>query len=554
MTGVHAPLCGGRYGLAMAAAGGTKETTLAEQRRLKLLHDLELFDTPPEESFDTLTELAAELCRCPTSLVSLVGEHRQYFKSRHGIDLTETPREVSFCSHAIDPNVEPIELFEVPDTHLDRRFRDNPLVTGHPHIRFYAGVPLRPTGNHAVGTLCVIGPESGRLSDHQRRLLVKLGGLVEQLMRLRLMAKLESQAQDRAEQHETRYRYLAENTADMVLVHDKDLVIAYSSPNVVSFLGFDQGEQFGRLAGRPILSSYGRDALITSMAALTEDDPVVTNRLTIFRKDGASREVETHTRAVFVDHKIKEFHTSARDISNVVIYEQDLRAANLKLQGMVDERTRLIRGIAHDLAAPLAAIRVTAESLTSQLTDEPMIDQASRLQGFAQSAEAFAGDLRRVTDPATTEYALAPRPVWVRSIVEQAVSQVAHIPGGNLTMELEDVQAFVDPHALSRVTTNLVTNANRHTPVGTPITVSLTGTAKAVTLRVADHGPGIPIELRSLVLEPYVTTTTTGSGLGLAISKTLVEGLGGQLYISDNRPQGTVISAIFPATSTSVVG
>ena len=97
-------------------------------------------------------------------------------------------------------------------------------------------------------------------------------------------------------------------------------------------------------------------------------------------------------------------------------------------------------------------------------------------------------------------------------------------------------------------------NANRHTPPGTPIEVTLTGTEKAVTLRVADHGPGIPIELRSLVLEPYVTTTATGSGLGLAISKALVEGLGGQLYISDNRPSGTVVSAIFPATSASVVG
>jgi GAF domain-containing protein len=231
------------------AAANTKETRVAEEQRLKLLSDLEIFDTPPEESFDTLTALAAELCGKPTSLVSLVGEHRQYFKSRHGVDLTETPREVSFCSHAIDPNAEPAELFEVPDTHVDGRFQSNPLVTGFPHIRFYASVPLRPTGNYAVGTLCVIGPERDRLTDRQRAVLIRLGALAEQLMRLRLMAKMESMAQDRAEQQETHYRYLAENTADMVLVHDEELVVRYMSPNVNVFLGFDPGETWGHKGG-----------------------------------------------------------------------------------------------------------------------------------------------------------------------------------------------------------------------------------------------------------------------------------------------------------------
>jgi PAS domain S-box-containing protein len=439
-------------------------------------------------------------------------------------------------------------------THVDGRFQSNPLVTGFPHIRFYASVPLRPTGNYAVGTLCVIGPERDRLTDRQRAVLIRLGALAEQLMRLRLMAKMESMAHDRAEQQETHYRYLAENTADMVLVHDEELVVRYMSPNVNVFLGFDPGETWGTRAGRPILDDDGREVLFKAIRLLSEERPMASSRVMIYRKDGSTREVEIHTRAIFADGKIQEYQSSARDISHLATYERDLRAANLKLQGMVDERTRLIRGIAHDLAAPLAAIRVTAESLTSQLTEQPMIDQASRLEGFAQAAEAFAGDLRRVIDPETAEYALTPRPVQVRPIVERAVAQVAHLPGGNLTMDLANVEAFIDPHAMSRITTNLVTNANRHTPPGTAIEVSLTGTKNAVTLRVADQGPGIPIEMRTLVLEPYVTTTSTGSGLGLAISKTLVEGLGGQLYISDNRPSGTVVSAIFPATSASVVG
>ncbi|MEM7322667.1 MAG: ATP-binding protein [Actinomycetota bacterium] len=525
----------------------------AELDRLALLHKLELFDTPPEEMFDTVTSLAAELCGQPTSLVSLVGEHRQYFKSRHGVDLAETPREVSFCSHAVDPSVHPIEILEVPDTHVDERFRANPLVTGDPHIRFYAGVPLRPTGDLAVGTLCVIGQTRSELSEHQRCMLIRLGALTEQLLRLRLMARMESMANTRADERETQYRYLADNTADMVLIHDPELEVRYSSPNVTEFLGYEQDEAWGLAAGRPVLDPEGRNVMMSALQTLGPHRPTVTCRVAAYRKDGTTRDVEVHSRAILEDGAPVEYHSVARDISHLLAYERELAVANRRLQDMVDQRTRLIRGIAHDLAAPLAAIRVTAESLTSQLTDGPMTAQAARLQGFALSAEAFAGDLRRVADPDNAEYALAPRQLPVRPIIERAVAQVAHIPDGNLTMRLDDVDAFIDPHALSRVVTNLVTNAGRHTPPGTPIEVSLTGSATTVTLRVADEGYGIPANQQSLLLEPYVATTKTGSGLGLAITRTLVEGSGGRLAIEANQPTGAVVSATFPATSGSVV-
>lgn len=533
------------------AAAESEEKARIEASRLSLLYDLELLDTAPEEAFDSLTELAAELCGRPTSLVSLVGEHRQYFKSRHGTDLTETARDISFCSYAIESSVQELDIFEVPDTHLDGRFRSNPLVTGDPHIRHYAGVPLRPTGGLAVGTLCVIGPESGRLDERQRRVLVRLGSLVEQLLRLRLIAKMEATAHDRAEKSEQHYRYLAENTADMVLVHDEDLNVRYISPNVREFLGYGPDEMWSSPGGRPVLTEEDNAILRSAVQSLTADQPTISTRVRGHRKDGSVTDVEVYTRAIFVNDEAVEFQSSARDIGHIVAYEEELKEANLKLQGMVDERTRLISGIAHDLAAPLAAIRVTAESLTSQLTEEPMVEQASRLEGFAQSAEAFASDLRSMIEPESAGYTLSPRQIQVRPVVERAIAQVAHVPDHNLSTFLDDVEAFADPQALSRITTNLLINANRHTPPGTPIEISLTASDDSVTLRVADGGPGIPIELRSLVLEPYVTTSSTGSGLGLAISKALVEGLDGQLYISDNEPRGTVVSATFPATSAN---
>ena len=128
------------------------QVTPNERKRLNVLWQYDVLDTVPEEVFDELTELAARICEAPTALISLVDEDRQWFKSRVGVTLTETSRDVSFCAHAIRQD----GLFIVPDTSKDDRFAGNPLVTSNPKIRFYAGAPLISPDGHALGTLCVI--------------------------------------------------------------------------------------------------------------------------------------------------------------------------------------------------------------------------------------------------------------------------------------------------------------------------------------------------------------------------------------------------------------
>ncbi len=123
-----------------------------EQVRLAVLRGLGILDTPAEERFDRITRLATRLYEVPIALVSLVDENRQWFKSRQGLDVAETPRDVSFCAHTILGD----ELLVISDAQLDERFADNPLVTGAPHIRFYAGCPLRAPDGTKLGTLCVI--------------------------------------------------------------------------------------------------------------------------------------------------------------------------------------------------------------------------------------------------------------------------------------------------------------------------------------------------------------------------------------------------------------
>lgn len=149
-------------------------TPADERTRLKTLRGLELLDTEPEGRFDQITASACARFGVPIALVSLVDTARQWFKSVQGLDVRETPRDASLCAHAILGD----RIFQVPDTHQDSRFAENPLVTGAPGIRFYAGTPLRVRGSR-VGTLCLVDIVPKTLDENQLQELAELGRLVE---------------------------------------------------------------------------------------------------------------------------------------------------------------------------------------------------------------------------------------------------------------------------------------------------------------------------------------------------------------------------------------
>ncbi|GAC1343317.1 MAG: hypothetical protein NVSMB14_07550 [Isosphaeraceae bacterium] len=179
----------------IASIPGPIATDPAEQARLASLRRYEILDTPAEPCYDDIVLLASHICGSPIALVSLVDATRQWFKAKHGLDAFETSRDVSFCAHAIRGD----DLFVVPDASLDTRFASNPLVTGSPNIRFYAGMPLIVPDGAALGTLCVIdcSPRIGLSPDQEHALRALAREVVSQLELRRQAFDLERASRSR---------------------------------------------------------------------------------------------------------------------------------------------------------------------------------------------------------------------------------------------------------------------------------------------------------------------------------------------------------------------
>jgi GAF domain-containing protein len=176
-----------------------------DSARVAALEKYAILDTDPEQAFDDLTHLASFICKTPIALISLVDEKRQWFKSRVGITARETPREIAFCSTAIQHS----DVFVVPDALQDDRFRNNPLVVSEPHVRFYAGAPLINEDGYALGTLCVVDRTPRELTEEEREALKALSRLVLAQMEFRRnLILLKEALNDRTKEEHERQREL----------------------------------------------------------------------------------------------------------------------------------------------------------------------------------------------------------------------------------------------------------------------------------------------------------------------------------------------------------
>ncbi len=206
-----------------------------ESDRLSALQQYDLIGSDVDLSLDTVVSLARNLFQVPIATVSLVGEDKQVFFGAQGLTVCETGRDVSFCAHAIGRP----EVFVVPDARLDPRFADNALVTGEPHIRFYAGVPLRSPTGHDIGTLCIIDrqPRVG-FSDGDKATLRMLSTLVLEKLELRRLEVAREQGQ-------SRFENIAATSPDGIICADHNGLITFWNAAAEQLFGYSALEATG---------------------------------------------------------------------------------------------------------------------------------------------------------------------------------------------------------------------------------------------------------------------------------------------------------------------
>ena len=281
-----------------------------EADRLQMIEDYGILDTPREDDYDDLARLAAQICEAPVSLVSIVAAGRQWFKAEVGMGVRETSLDVSICRHAIMQE----GLFLVPDTTKDPRFSDNPLVSGKPYFRFYAGVPLMCSEGFPIGTLCVLDYKPRVLTDQQTFALNVLSRQVMIQLELRraLVARTKSDYELRTS--ELSYRRLFEAARDGIFILDIDTGrITDVNPFLSEFLGFSLTEMIGKTMGElsPFKDIEANQAMLER---LQTDGYVRYEDLPLITSDGRTMAVECVCNVYRVGDK-KVIQCNIRDIT-----------------------------------------------------------------------------------------------------------------------------------------------------------------------------------------------------------------------------------------------
>ncbi|GAC1598910.1 MAG: PAS domain S-box protein [Acidimicrobiales bacterium] len=293
-----------------------------EAHRIADLVDYKILDSPPEEAFDDLAALAAVLVGTPIALVTFVDADRQWFKSTVGLSATQTPRCDSFCAWAI---ATPDEIFVVPDAVADPRFTDNPLVTGDPKIRFYAGAPIRSHTGRALGTLCVIDPEPrAGLSPVEEQALSRLARQVGKQLELRRVAQELARS-------EARSNAMFEYSSDIIIVLDVDGTVDFANAALERILGWHPNEKVGTHA----FEMVHPDDLAVVGAAFARTVTTVGSGLPLSfraaRSDGTWVEVESVSNNRLDDPDICGVVVQVRDVSLRKEIEQRVRRSEEQL-------------------------------------------------------------------------------------------------------------------------------------------------------------------------------------------------------------------------------
>lgn len=398
--------------LANSLGPGRPSASEAESRRLARLQLLAVMDTEPEPIFDSLTRLAADICGAPISLISLVDEKRQWFKSNLGLEgVQQTDRSVAFCAHAIEDD----GLMEVCDAQLDPRFAANPLVTGEPRIRFYAGVPLVMPEGERLGTLCVIDRQARHLTEAQRRSLVTLAELAAQALLLRERSHYLEIVGD-----EGRFKVIAETSPLGIFQTDVAGNCTYTNPRWREIYGIPLKQSLGS-KWRDVVHPADREAFFSKLAQAAKRGGTLGMEYRLLRYGTEVVHVRAQARTVtWGNPPQRGFVGAVEDISPYKEVESQLRASNSFL-----DRAERIAGVG-GWEVDLRTQKLKWTDQTCRIYDlepgfQPALDE--HLKYFAPEAQDM---IRRTVDecvasgtPWDVELPMVTskgRAIWIRSV------------------------------------------------------------------------------------------------------------------------------------------
>ncbi|MDM7862107.1 ATP-binding protein [Alteromonas sp. ASW11-36] len=504
-----------------------------EVERLAALQSYNIMDSDADPVLDDLTDIIAELCNVPIALVSLVDDHRQWFKAACGLNAEQTDKDIAFCAHAIHGD----DIFEVSNALDDPRFHDNPLVTGDPHIRFYAGMPLITEDNFALGTLCVIDTKPRILTDKQRQFLRSLAGEVVTRFELERKNRQLMQAQQLQ-------RLISDTNQDYIFVKDEDFRIVFANK---AFMTLYPENMQDKIIGYTTVEDYKPEE---AEQFLADDRYAFANgRIerfeTIVFPDGATRTLFT-TKLRFKDTENANYILGvARDVTEREALIDSLKKSNADL----DEFAYVA---SHDLRSPLTAIRRLIEWVKDDAVgklDPESLRHIEMIETRADRMNRLLSDLLQYSQVGRQQHEA--ETLELESIVADCV-QLIDVPAGFSVTAVN--QALLLPKfPLELVLTNLISNAIKHHDKATGnIAVDCQELEASYAIQVSDDGPGIAPEHRQKVFEKFTRLQSedqvVGSGLGLAMVVKMVEHYGGSIAIEDNAPRGCTFIIQWPKT------
>lgn len=318
-----------------------------------------VLDSLPEPLFDEITQFASEICGVPIALISLVDANRQWFKANVGLaGANETPRNISFCTHAIQEDV----LMEVPDANKDERFKDNPLVTGDPNIRFYAGMPIKMPDGSSIGTLCVIDRKPKRLNNDQKIMLTRLANVTAKALTFRADAISE------IDQHSAKLNSVIENSADAIITESLDGIVTTWNDAAERIFGYAATD----IIGTPITRLVPKDRLYevnVFIEKILDDKRIANYETKRITKSGNVIDISLSLSAIKdINGKIYAVSKIVRDITHIKTLQDAIKNEHRRLKVTLDSIGDGV--ITTDATGKIEYLNPVAEALTKWQTSE----------------------------------------------------------------------------------------------------------------------------------------------------------------------------------------